>query len=259
MPSRRSAVWSIGGILGATVVALVLTDTPAYAYNVFCAGDSWPTGTGSTMEQADFPSVLPSDVRASWPEGLPGGDSVAMNVVDSNSVVYQEYPDLTQKFLCAGTSAAPCVISSTVTHTFETWQAQHWKVGAEIDGGYMYAKVKVSAEYGREWGSRDSKTVSVTNMAPYKLGDTIQPAHFIEWRNRAGQVKGGYFNTGAVCRTRDGESGEQYEWRDDPTGITFDFDRNIGEGEVWMKEGEKTSWDAPYNGQDGWPPNIPRS
>jgi hypothetical protein len=256
-PNKRRTTLLLTGLMAGGLVPMLVVQSSAHGNDVFCVGDSWPVGDGRTMEQANFPQVLPSDVRSSWPGGIPGGESVATDIVDSNKVVYEEFPDPRQKYMCAGTSAAPCVISSTVSLTYETWKSAHWKVGGEAGGAYSFFSVKASGEYGKEWGERESRTETVSNMAPYKLGDIIQPAHFMEWRNRTGQVKGGYFNTGAVCRTGEGEFGEQYEWRDEPTGITFSFDRNIGEGNVWMKEGDKTTWETDYTGQDGRPPNIP--
>jgi hypothetical protein len=257
MSNRRRTALTVSGLVAAGLVPIVLAQSNAAAYDVFCVGGSWDTGEGRTMEQAGFPDAVPGDIRQFWPGEFPGGDSDIINVVDSDKVVYEEFPDASQKYMCAGTSAAPCVISSTVSLSYETWKSQHWNVGAEVGGSYSFFSAKARAEYGRDWGERESRTETVSNMAPYKLGDIIQPAHFIEWRKRTGEFKGGFFNTGAVCRA-DGEFGEQYEWRDDPTGITFSFDRNIGEGNVWMKEGEKTRWEEDYAGQDGGnPPNIP--
>lgn len=256
-PGRRRKVWVFAGLMAGALVPLLVVQTQASAYNVFCVGASWKAPDGKTMEEAGFPEALPSDIRELWGK-VPGGDSTAMSLKDSDKVVYQFYPDLTQKYLCAETSAAPCVISETITLTYETWQSENWHVESEISGGFKFVTVKASGGYGREWGNRQTKSTAISNMAPYKLGDIIQPAHFIEWRERKGTVKGGYINTGAICRT-DGEQGEQYEWRDDATDIPFTFRNNIGEGSVWMKEGEPLTWEKPYSGQDGGlPPNYPK-
>lgn len=256
-PGRRRKVWVFAGLMAGALVPLLVVQSQASAYDVFCVGASWKAPGGKTMEEAGFPEALPSDIRDLWGK-VPGGDSTAMSLKDSDKVVYQFYPDLKQKYLCAETSAAPCVISETVTLTYETWQSENWKVEAEVGGSvFGWFTVKASGGYGREWGSRESKSTAISNMAPYKLGDIIQPAHFIEWRERTGTVKGGYINTGAICRT-DGEQGEQYEWRGEATDITFTFRNNIGEGSVWMKEGEPLTWEKPYSGQDGGlPPNYP--
>jgi hypothetical protein len=258
MPVRRKA-WVFAGLMAGALIPLLVVQSQASAYDVFCVGGSWKSPSGNeTMEEVEYPSPLPSDIRSLWPKGLPGGDSVAMNVVDSPDVTYVFYPDYAQKYMCAETSAAPCVISETVSLTYETWQSQHWSAGTDSGATFPYLTVKASFEYGMEWGSRQSKTTSISNMAPYKLGDIIQPAHFIEWRGRSAEVRGGYFNTNATCRTSDGEFGEQYRWKDDATGIPVSFERNIGEGSVWLKEGEPTNWVRPYKGQDGGlPPNYP--
>jgi hypothetical protein len=255
-PRRRRLAWAFAVLMAGALVPLVVVQSQASAYTVFCVGASWKAPNGGTMEEANFPNVVLSGARDSWPGGLPSSDkNSTATTTDSDKVIYRLYPDTKQKFLCAGTSAAPCVVQSTVTIAYETWESQNWRVSTEVGGSYMWASVKVSAQYGREYGQRTTKTTSVTNMVPYKLGDVVQPAYFIEWRERSGQATGGYYNTGAVCRT-DGEYGEQYEWRDKPTGITFKFERNIGEGNMWMKETAPTEFEQAYNGQEG-PPTIP--
>jgi hypothetical protein len=257
MSSRRRKVWVFAGLMAGALVPMLVVQSQASAYDAFCVGASWRAPSDKTMEEAGFPTALPSEIRNLWGD-RPGGESTAADIADADKVMYQFYPDTNQKFLCAETSAAPCVISATVTLTYETWKSENWHIESEASGSlFNWVNLKVSGGYGQEWGNRESKSTTISNMAPYKLGDIIQPAHFIEWRERKGKVKGAYFNTGAICRT-DGEQGEQYEWRDDTTDISFTFRNNIGEGNVWMKEGEKTSWEKAYSGQDGTsPPNYP--
>jgi hypothetical protein len=255
-PRRRRLAWGFAVLMAGALVPLVVVQSQASAYTVFCVGASWKAPQGGTMEEAGFPSVVLSGARDAWEGSIPSSDkNSTATKVDSDTVTYRLYPDTKQKFLCAGTSAAPCVVQSTVTITYETWESQNWSVSIEGSGSYMWASVKTSASYGREYGQRTSKQTAVTNMVPYKLRDVVQPAYFIEWRERSGQAVGGYFNTGATCRTA-GEYGEQYEWREDPTGITFKFERNIGEGNMWMKETSPTEFTQPYSGQEG-APTIP--
>jgi hypothetical protein len=244
--------------MAGALIPLLVVESQAQAYDVFCVGASWTSPVdGQTMEAANFPGVVLSDIRRVWPGGLPGSDkeSGAGAILDSDKVVYRLQPDVSKKFRCAGTSAAPCVIQDAMTITYETWQSQNWKIESTVTGNYLplptsgyAASVSVTAGYGKEWGSRESKSTTVTNMVPYKLGDTIEPAAFIEWRVRRGEAHGGYFNTGATCRT-DSEFGEQYEWRDDPTGIKFSFERNIGEGTEWILENAPLERTEDYKGQ----------
>ena len=257
-PGVRRKAWVFAGLMAGALVPLVVVQSQAAAYNVFCVGSSWASPEdGKTMEAVNFPSVVLSGIRSSWPGGLPGSDkeSYAGNLTDGDKVVYRYQPDKTKKFTCAGSSAAPCVIQDALTITYESWKSENWHVSTTITNGYSAGgaggytgSVAVTAGYGQEWGHRDTKSTTVTNMVPYKLGDTIEPAAFIEWRVRTGEAVGGYFNTGATCRT-DGEYGEQYEWRDQPTGVTFSFENNIGEGTEWLLETAPLERTVDYKGQ----------
>jgi len=93
-PRRRRLAWAFAVLMAGALVPLVVFQSQASAYTVFCVGASWKAPNGGTMEEAGFPSVVLSGARDSWPGGLPSSDkNSTATTADSDKVTYRLYPD----------------------------------------------------------------------------------------------------------------------------------------------------------------------
>jgi hypothetical protein len=232
---RKKALALIVLVAGALVPALVV-QAQAHALSVFCVAPGWSDGNGGTMGGSHYPSPVSTKMRDDvWHTGTDGETrAVKDGLAAKTHRIY--YPQYEKKRECPPDAAAPCVVTDTVTITAETWKVQNWNVGGNAGGAVFGIGLGVSGGYGEESGKKDSQAYTLANLVPYGIGKTVVPSSFIDWKTRSGTIRGGYFKTGAVCRSG-GEMGQQYEYRDD-TWANWTAEENIGSGGTWVFDGD---------------------